>query len=123
MKHYLRFVGLVTVLFLVCTQFGCAGSSKKAQPESETQAAEQKGSMTQTFKLVDEQGRKAGTLTVNPFGGAVLRDSDGAVLKEFKPGESPQQQPVATPSEPQAMDAPESEMPAADPHGDDADEE
>ena len=106
MKHCLGIVGIVAILFLGCALFGCAGSSKKAAPESESQAAEQKGSMSRTFKLLDEQGREAGTLTVHPFGGAVLRDADGTVLKEFQPGGAPQPQPAAMPAEPQVK-APE----------------
>jgi hypothetical protein len=94
-----RFVGIVAVLFLGCALIGCAGSSKKAEPPAEEQAAEQKGSLSRTFTLTDEQGRKAGTLTVHPFGGAVLRDADGAVIKEFQAGGSSAPQPAATPSE------------------------
>jgi hypothetical protein len=112
MKHCLRFGGIVAVLVLGWAFFGCAGPSKKAETEAEPRAAEQKGSMSQTFTLVDEQGRKAGTLTVQPFGGAVLRDADGTVLKEFQPGGSPQLQPAPTSTEtqvemPSEPDAPE----------------
>jgi hypothetical protein len=91
------FVGIVTVLFLGCTLIGCAGSSKKA----EEQAAEPKGSLSRTFTLTDEQGLKAGTLKVEPFGGATLYDADGKVLKTFQAGGSsaPAPQPAATPSE------------------------
>ena len=118
MKHCLGIVGIAAVLFLACTLLGCAGPSKKAAPETEPQAAEQKGSMSRTFKLVDEQGREAGTLTVHPFGGAVLRDADGTVLKEFQSGGSTQPQPAAVPSEPQVSAPVESEAVAAEPDGD-----
>jgi cytochrome oxidase Cu insertion factor (SCO1/SenC/PrrC family) len=90
------FVGIVAALFLVCALIGCAGSSKK-----EEKAAEEKGSMSRTFTLTDEQGRKAGTLKVEPFGGATLYDADGKVIKTFQAGGSsaPAPQPAATPSE------------------------
>ena len=114
MKHSLGIVGIVAILFLGCSLFGCARSSKKAAPEAEPQAAEQKGSMSRTFKLVDEQGREAGTLTVQPFGGAVLRDADGTVLKEFQTSGSPQIQPAVMPSEPQVTAPVESEAPEAE---------
>jgi hypothetical protein len=113
MKQNMKWVGIMAVLFFGCALFGCAGSSKKTD-EVDPQAAEQKGSMSQTFTLVDEQGRKAGTLTLRPFGGAVLHDADGKVLKEFQPGGSPQQQSTDTPSEPEAIDDSESEMPEAE---------
>jgi hypothetical protein len=88
-KICFMFVGVVAVLFLGCALIGCAGSSKKAAPPAEEQALEQKGSLSQTFTLTDEQGRKAGTLTLQPFGGAILRDADGTVIKEFQPPGSP----------------------------------
>lgn len=97
MKICFRFGGIVAVLFLGCALIGCAGSSKKAEPPAEEQAVEQKGSMSRTFTIMDEQGRKSGTLTLNPFGGAVLRDENGTVIKEFKSGGSPEPQPAQMP--------------------------
>jgi len=64
---------------LVFTLVGCGGGTSKAEKEAT-------GSLLRTFTLVDEQGRKAGTLTLNPLGGAELRDSDGRVIGTFAPG-------------------------------------
>ena len=103
------FVGIVAVLFLGCALIGCAGSSKKAE-----QPAEEKGSMSRTFTLTDEQGRKAGTLKVEPFGGATLYDADGKVVKTFQAGGSsaPAPQPPATPAETKPTEAPSDAAPA-----------
>ena len=84
---------------------GCAGSSKKkAQPPKE-QVTEQKGTLSRTFTIVDEEGRNAGTLSLDFSGGAVLRDENGNVIGNFKPVESSEAQPSEAPSKPEATEA------------------
>ena len=108
------FFGVFLMLFLASALIGCGRSSKKEEPPAEAQAEEQKGSLSQTFTLIDEQGRKSGTLTLQPFGGAILRDLDGTVLKEYAPGGTPSTIPqsAATPAEPQPTEAPAESTPA-----------
>ncbi|MFV0436487.1 MAG: hypothetical protein ACK5PS_03730 [Desulfopila sp.] len=42
-----------------------------------------KGSLTKTYKLIDETGRESGTLVLQPMGKAELRDSDGKLIGVF----------------------------------------
>ena len=98
-------VGIVAVLFLGSVFIGCAGSSKKAESPEGEQAAEQKGSLSRTFTLIDEQGRKSGTLVMKPFGDAELLDENGTVIKTFQTGGSPEPQTAAEPSEPEPSEA------------------
>ena len=53
---------------------GCAGSSRKA---------EEKGSLSRTFMLLDEEGRKAGKLVLGPSGNAELLDANDQVVGHF----------------------------------------
>ena len=102
----MRFVGIVLILVVgFALVLGCAGLSKKAEQPAEEQAVEQKGSLYRTFKIVDEQGRKSGTLTMDPLGGAVLRDENGRVIGRFKSETQPEAQPVVPPSEPEPSEA------------------
>jgi hypothetical protein len=99
-----RFYVIVTVLVIGLILGGCAGSSKKkAQPPKEP-VAEQKGSLSRTFTIVDEHGRNAGTLILDFSGGAVLRDENGKVIGNFKPVESSEAQPSEAPSKPEATE-------------------
>lgn len=95
-------IGAVLVIGLILG--GCGGSSKKkAQPPKEP-VAEQKGSLSRTFTIVDENGRNAGTLSLDFSGGAVLLDENGKVIGNFKPIESSEVQPSEAPSEPEATE-------------------
>ena len=84
----MRFFILILIVSLTSLSLvGCGGSStKSAEPE--------KGSLLRTFSLVDDQGRVSGTLTLNPQGGAELRDIDGKVIGSFS-----SQQDVQAPAE------------------------
>lgn len=55
---------------------GCGGSPEKKE--------EPTGSLQRKYTLMDEQGRKSGSLVINPLGGAELRDIDGKVIGVFK---------------------------------------
>ena len=111
-----RFFGMVAVFVLGLTLVACAGPSKKAKPPAEEQATEQKGSLSRTFTIVDEQGRKSGTLTLEFGGGAVLRDENGRVIGKFRAEGSSEAQPAVTPSEPEPSEAqPEAEPSEAQP--------
>ena len=83
---------------------GCATSSKKKAKPSEESVAEQKGTLSRTFTVVDEQGRNAGTLILDFSGGAVLQDVNGNVIGTFKPGASAETQPSETQSKPEATE-------------------
>ena len=99
-----RFYAIVAVLVIGLILGGCAGSSKKkAQPPKET-VTEQKGTLSRTFTVMDEQGRNAGTLSMDFSGGAVLRDENGKVIGKFKPIESSEVQPSKVPLKPEATE-------------------
>ena len=83
---------------------GCAGSSKKKAQPPEEPVTEQKGTLSRTFTVVDEQGRNAGTLILDFSGGAVLRDENGKVIGNFKPVESSEAQPSEAPAKPEATE-------------------
>ena len=80
-----RFFGMVAVFAFGLTLVACAGTSKQPDPPAEEQVAEQKGSLSRIFTIVDEQGRKSGTLTLKAGGGAVLCDENGKVIGNFRP--------------------------------------
>ncbi|MBW2173446.1 MAG: hypothetical protein JRF64_02140 [Deltaproteobacteria bacterium] len=102
----MKFVGIVVILVVgFALVLGCAGPSKKAEQPAEQQAVEQKGSLSRTFTIVDEQGLKSGTLTLDPLGGALLRDENGTVIGKFKSETQPEAQPVVLPSEPEPSEA------------------
>ena len=97
-----RFYVIMAVLVIGLILGGCARSSKKkAQPPKE-QVTEQKGSLSRTLRVVDEQGRNAGTLTLDFSGGAILRDENGKIMGRFKPAESSEAKPSEAPSKPEA---------------------
>jgi len=97
-----RFFGMVAVFVLGLTLVACAGPSKKAKPPAEEQATEQKGSLSRTFTIVNEQGHKSGTLTLEFGGDAILRDESGKVIGEFKAVSSEAEPSEAQPSEAQS---------------------
>jgi hypothetical protein len=114
-----RFFGMVAVFVLGLTLVACAGSSEKAEPPAEKakppaeeQATEQKGSLSRTFTIVDEQGRKSGTLILEFGGGAVLHDESGKVIGTFRAEELSETQPVVTPSEPEQSETPSEPEPS-----------
>ena len=98
-----RIFGAVIIFVLVFGLIivGCGGFMKKKEQPAEKPAAEQKGSLSRTFTVIDDQGRNAGTLTVDFSGGAVLKDADGKVIGTFKPAESAEVQPSEAQSKPQ----------------------
>jgi hypothetical protein len=88
-------VGCLCIASLSFSLYGCGGSSSKAEKEAT-------GSLLRSYTLVDDQGRKSGTLTLNPLGGAELRDAEGKVIGTFAPGGAA---PVT--AEPAATESPE----------------
>ena len=99
-----RFYVIVAVLVIGLILGGCAGSSKKKAQPPEEPVTEQKGTLSRTFTVVDEQGRNAGTLILDFSGGAVLRDENGKVIGNFKPVESSEAQPSEAPAKPEATE-------------------
>jgi len=98
------FYVIMTILVIGLMLGGCAGSSKEKAQLPKEPVAEQKGSLSRTFTIVDEQGRNAGTLSMDFSGGAVLRDDNGKVIGNFKPVESSEAQPSEVPSKPEATE-------------------
>jgi len=98
-----RILGVVIIFVLVfgLTLVGCGGFKIMKEQPAEKPAAEQKGSLSRTFTVMDDQGRNAGTLTLDFSGGAVLKDADGKVIGTFKPAETVEVQPSEAQSKPQ----------------------
>ncbi|MEJ2691147.1 MAG: hypothetical protein P8130_14640 [Deltaproteobacteria bacterium] len=101
MKQSVLLLGafIVGISFVACG--GGSKNMKAEEPAAAAPAAEVKGSLSQSFTIVDQQGRKSGTLVIDPFGGALLLDENGKVLGKFK-SETPNVQ---------AMDATSEEQP------------
>lgn len=78
-----RFLFILAAFALGFALVACGGGKKKKD------VAEEKGSLSRTYKIVDEQGRNSGTLTLDPAGGAELRDADGNLLRKFSPPGAP----------------------------------
>ena len=97
-KVYVIVAALVIGLILG----GCAGSSKNTAQPPEEPVAEQKGSLSRTFTVMDEQGRNAGTLILEFSGGAVLQDENGKVIGTFKSADSAETKPSETQPNPEA---------------------
>ncbi len=74
-RSFLLMLGAIGMILVLG---GCASSgSKSAEPQI--------GSLVRTFTLMDEQGLKAGTLVINPLGGAELRDANGNLIGTLVP--------------------------------------
>lgn len=70
---FLLILGMIGIVLVLS---GCASSgTKSAEPQT--------GSLVRTFTLMDEQGLNSGTLVINPFGGAELRDAGGNLIGTF----------------------------------------
>ncbi len=78
-------VGTLSLVFLLA---GCGGTPEKKE--------EPTGSLQRKYTLVDEQGRKSGSLVINPLGGAELRDIDGKVIGVFKSATQAEAAPAQT---------------------------
>ena len=79
---------MVIILFASLSLNGC-GSKTTVET----------GSLIRSYKLIDDQGREAGTLTINPVGGAELHDIDGKVIGSFAPVGAASKQEVKKPAE------------------------
>jgi len=88
-QRFIILLALVALgfLFIAC---GSTSEQKSAAP------TEKKGSLSRTYKIVDENGSESGTLTIEPGGGVILRDENGNVVGKFKQDTSAQSQPVET---------------------------
>lgn len=76
-EDIVRKVFLMIIVLFVSFSIASCGSSTK-----EPKVAE-KGSLTKTYKLIDNSGLESGTLVIHPTGGAELRDTDGKVIVSF----------------------------------------
>lgn len=74
-NHTKKLVSLLTALLLCSTLVACGGKSKKEES--------QMGSFISTYTVMDAQGRKTGTLTLDPSGTAELKDLDGNVIGSY----------------------------------------
>ncbi len=101
----LKRLSIIVVIFVFgLTIAGCGGLMKKKEQPAEKPAVEQKGSLSRTYTVMDEQGRKAGTISFDFSGGAVLRDENGKVIGTFKPVGSTEDQPPEAQSKPQSTE-------------------
>ena len=75
-----RFIIVLAIPALGFTLIACGGNSKKKDDKS----AKSTGSLSRTYKIIDENGHESGTLTIDPAGGVVLRDENGKVVGKFK---------------------------------------
>ncbi len=80
---------LIFILFTSLSLTACGGSSSKSAEAEKVET----GSLMRSFKLIDDQGREAGTLVLNPFGGAELRDANGKVVGSFTSAGPPKEAP------------------------------
>jgi len=106
-----RLLGILAAFALGFALVACGGGKQKKKD----QPAEEKGSLSRTYKLVDEQGRKSGTLTLDPMGGAELRDADGKLIKKFTPQTPAEVQPKEEPAEVQPKEEPAEVQPKEEP--------
>jgi len=74
-KHTQKLLSLLIAILLCSTLAACGGKSKKDEP--------QMGSFINTYTVMDAQGRKTGTLTLDPSGIAELKDLDGNVIGSY----------------------------------------
>lgn len=79
-KHTKTVLSLLTALLLSTTLVACGGLSKKEEPPP---AAPETGSFITTYTVMDAQGRKTGTLILDPRGTAELKDVEGNVIGSF----------------------------------------
>lgn len=94
---------IIPAVFIISfALIACSSTSEQKSAEPESPAGT--GSLSRTFKILDEKGRESGTLTIDPLGGVTLRDENGRVVGRFKPDESAQSQPAATPSETESVE-------------------
>ena len=100
-----RLLGILAAFALGFVLVACGGGRQK----KEDQPAVEKGSLTRTFQLVDEKGRKSGTLTLDPFGRAELRDADGKLIGKFTPERPVEAKPKEEPVEAEPKEEPASQ--------------
>jgi len=84
-SHTQRLFVIIVAFALGFALVACGGSQEKKDQPAEATAAEEetKGKLTHTYTIVDEQGRKSGTLTLDFHGGAVIRDEKGDIIGKF----------------------------------------
>ena len=75
-----RCIIVLAILALGFALIACSGTSE----QKSVKPSEGTGSLSRTFKIIDEKGRESGTLTIDPAGGVVLRDENGKVVGKFK---------------------------------------
>jgi hypothetical protein len=92
-----RFIIILALLALGFSLIACSGTSEQ---KSDT-PPEGTGSLSRTFKIIDEKGRASGTLTIDPLGGVTLRDENGNIIGKFKPDTSAQTPSTDAPPETQ----------------------
>ena len=86
-KHTKRLLTLMIALVISTSLVACGGRSKKAAPP-------ETGSFISTYTVMDAQGRKTGTLTLDPRGTAELRDTEGNLIGSFTSTSAPAGQPA-----------------------------
>lgn len=94
MKRNVNLIRIVAVVALIFALAACSCTQKKAE-----QPAEPTGSIIRTYTLIDEDGRKSGTLKVDPFGSIELYDADGKLIRKRTNVPPPESQPAGVPAE------------------------
>ncbi len=79
-RHTKKLLTLMIALVMSTTMVACGGKSKKEEPPP---PAPEIGSFISTYTVMDAQGRKTGTLTLDPRGTAELRDTQGNLIGAF----------------------------------------
>jgi len=87
-KHPKKLLTLMIILVIGTSLVACGGSTKKAPPPPET------GTFINTYTVLDAQGRKTGTLSIDPRGTAELRDTEGNLIGSFTSKAEPAGQPA-----------------------------
>lgn len=70
-------------LVLQAAAFACVLALSGCAAPPATDLETPKGSLTKSYKLIDEMGRESGTLVLQPMGRAELRDADGKLIGAF----------------------------------------
>ena len=106
-----RLLGILAAFALGFVLVACGGGRQR----KEDPPAVEKGSLSRTFKLLDEKGRKSGTLTLDPFGRAELRDADGKLIGKFTPERPVEAEPKEEPVEAKPKGEPVEAKPKGEP--------
>lgn len=96
MKRKVNLISMVAVVAIIFALAACSSTQKQVE-----QPPEPTGSLIRTYTLVDENGRKSGTLKIDPFGSIELYDAGGKLIRKRTNVPPPGSQPEKVPAETQ----------------------